>query len=255
MKETVGHPGRAADTPRILQGGEVGQVRDFIKRCRRPLGSHLPSGTGQPGAQPSACCRPAFRDTSTASAWQSLCAPHGFSGRRSLVATGRRPVHKPNQQQEETEGESTKINPTFPPSRLDDPTRQAERAIYQLLQEAEVAGRALYESKPKAGRPQVDFTVLAEGRSHYGIQAKGGQHLQAKGEWYLVTERGRIPKKSPVMETWDGAMAIHDLVEERLGRRIFVIPVLAFPDMEPDEFIRERAAARKAEDGGAVRPG
>ena len=54
------------------------------------------------------------------------------------------------------------------------------------------------------------------------------------GEWHLVTDRGQIRKESPILGTWDAAMAIHDLVQEQLRHKTFVIPVLVLTDMEPD---------------------
>ena len=140
-----------------------------------------------------------------------------------------------------------KLNPQFPLSRRDDPTRQAERGIYQILAQADVPGRALYEAKPMLRAPQLDFAVWVENLAHYGVQAKRGQYGVDRAEWRLDTNRGRIRKPSPVTETWDAAMAVHDLLEERLGRRGFIIPVLAFPDMEPDEFIQKQAAKQNVE--------
>ena len=140
-----------------------------------------------------------------------------------------------------------KVNPNFPPSRLDIPTRQAERKIYDILVQADVPGRALYEAKPLPRAPQLDFAIWVEGLAHFAVQAKGGRYGTERGEWHLDTDRGRIRKPSPVMETWDAAMAVHDLVEERLGRRVFVIPVMAMPDMEPDDSIQEQAARKNVE--------
>ena len=55
------------------------------------------------------------------------------------------------------------------------------------------------------------------------------------GEWYLVTDRGRIRKESPIPGTWDAAMAIHDVVQEHLRHKIFVIPVLVLTDRVTEE--------------------
>ena len=60
----------------------------------------------------------------------------------------------------------------------------------------------------------------------------------------MVTDRGRIRKESPIPEAWDIAMAIHDVVQEHLRHKIFVIPVLVLTDMEPDAEIEALAAAR-----------
>ena len=33
---------------------------------------------------------------------------------------------------------------------------------------------------------------------------------------------------------WDGAMAVRDFLKEHIGRKIFMLPVLLLPDMQPD---------------------
>ena len=47
-----------------------------------------------------------------------------------------------------------KINPTFPPSRLQDPMRRAERDIYQAIAASPIPGRALYEVKVTGTHPR-----------------------------------------------------------------------------------------------------
>ena len=44
---------------------------------------------------------------------------------------------------------------------------------------------------------------------------------------------------TPLAQLWDGTMALHDYLQERLGgtRSPFFIPVLLLPDMEPDPAI------------------
>ena len=77
------------------------------------------------------------------------------------------------------------------------------------------------------------------------MQVKGGINELKRGEWFLVTDQGRRKVKSLTAEAWDAAMAIHDSIHEKLGRKTFVIPVICFPDMEYDEYIEERCAAKK----------
>ena len=105
-------------------------------------------------------------------------------------------------------------------------------------------GRALYEVKPLSSAPQLDFAVWLLDVGTFGIQTKGGRYIIIDGEWYQVTDRGRIRKESPIPGTWDAAMAIHDVVQEHLRHKTFVIPVLVLTDMEPDAEIEALAAAR-----------
>ena len=137
-----------------------------------------------------------------------------------------------------------KIYPPFPTCREATPTRRAEKLIYEALEASELDGLALYEVKPLSSAPQLDFAVWLLDIGTFGIQGKGGRYIIIDGEWYLITDRGRIRKESPIPGTWDAAMAIHDWVQEQLRHKIFVIPVLVLTDMEPDAEIEALAAAR-----------
>ena len=137
-----------------------------------------------------------------------------------------------------------KIYPPFPTCREATPTRRAEKLIYETLEASELDGLALYEVKPLSSAPQLDFAVWLLDIGTFGIQGKGGRYIIIDGEWYQVTDRGRIRKESPIPGTWDAAMAIHDVVQEHLRHKTFVIPVLVLTDMEPDAEIEALAAAR-----------
>ena len=117
-----------------------------------------------------------------------------------------------------------KIYPPFPTCREATPTRRAEKLIYETLEASELDGLALYEVKPLSSAPQLDFAVWLLDVGTFGIQGKGGRYIIIDGEWYQVTDRGRIRKESPIPGTWDAAMAIHDVVQEHLRHKTFVIP-------------------------------
>ena len=119
-----------------------------------------------------------------------------------------------------------KIYPPFLTCREATPTRRAEKLIYETLEASELDGLALYEVKPLISAPQLDFAVWLLDVGTFGIQTKGGTYIIIDGEWYQVTDRGRIRKESPIPGTWDAAMAIHDVVQEHLRHKTFVIPVL-----------------------------
>ena len=136
------------------------------------------------------------------------------------------------------------IYPSFPTCRTDTPKRRAEKLIYETLQACELDGQALYEAKPLPHVPQLDFAVWIVGVGVFGIQVKGGRYIIIDGEWYLFTDRGRLLRESPVPATWDAAMAIRDIVQEQLRQEVFVIPVLAMPNMEPNAEIEALAGSR-----------
>ena len=66
-----------------------------------------------------------------------------------------------------------KINPAFPPSRLTEPTRRAERDIYQAVEASPIPGRTLYEVKVTRHAAQVDLVVWAEARRHVRSRSQG----------------------------------------------------------------------------------
>ena len=136
------------------------------------------------------------------------------------------------------------LYPTFPTCREDTPKRQAEKQIYEAFKSCDFDGRVLYEVRPLHTAPQLDFAVWIVGVGIFGIQTKGGRYIIIDGEWYLVGDQGRIRKESPIPGTWDAAMAIRDVVQEMFHQSIFVIPVLAMPNMEPNEDIEALAGSR-----------
>ena len=139
-----------------------------------------------------------------------------------------------------------KINPMeFPEHRRGDPKRRAEARVYDELAGSDAPGFVLYEAKPRSDAPELDFAIWIEGVGTFGVQVKGGEIRLERGEWSLVTDQGRRKVKSLTAETWDAAMAIHDAIHEKLGRKEFVLPVICFPDMEYDEHLKERCAAKK----------
>ena len=73
------------------------------------------------------------------------------------------------------------INPIFPPSRLTEPTRRAERDIYQAIETSSLPGRALYEVKVTRNAKQVDILLWAEAVAVFGAQLKGGSSSSVTG--------------------------------------------------------------------------
>ena len=137
-----------------------------------------------------------------------------------------------------------RIDPAFPGERVEMPTRRAEHTIYQILAHSDFPGRALYEARVLPHGRQIDFAVWLEGVGRYAIEVKGGHYLLEKGEWYLLADGGRRRKASPVSQAWDAAMSIPEVIRRRLHRGVYIVAVLALPDMEADQVIVDAAAQR-----------
>ena len=139
-----------------------------------------------------------------------------------------------------------RIQPEFPLCRVEDPMRRAEQTIYRILEESEAPGRALYEARILPHGRQIDFPVWIEGVTRYAIEAKGGRYIidPETGEWRLLTDAGRYHQASPPAQAWDAARSIPEVIRERFHRGAYIIAVLAFPNMEPDQVIADAAAQR-----------
>ena len=131
--------------------------------------------------------------------------------------------------------------PEFPAHRRRDPLRLAELQVYTEFMNSDRAGRVLYEVKTSRNVPELDFAVLLEDVAIYGVQVKGGQHIITRGQWQRITDDGPDTIPCPMKVTWDAALQIREAVKRHLKRKVFVIAVLVFPDMEPDPDIVLRA--------------
>ena len=127
----------------------------------------------------------------------------------------------------------------FPEHRLKDPKRQAELAVYQQLEDSDAEGVALYEARPNARCKELDFGIWLTGVGRYGMQVKGGNYRTDKGAWRLITHGGEEHKGSPLKQAWDSTMGLHDHLQKKIAgsRNPVIVPVIVFPDMEPDEDI------------------
>ena len=139
------------------------------------------------------------------------------------------------------------INPKFSPSRETEPTRRAERDIYRAIETSSLPGRALYEVKVDRDAKQVDILLWAEAVAVFGAQLKGGGFVIRDGELCLRTDQGITPMPGLLAAVWDSVMEIPRFIERRLGRGMYIVPVLGLTDMERDEDILDMAARRQVE--------
>ena len=135
----------------------------------------------------------------------------------------------------------------FPQARSEMPKRRAERQVFEALAESKRQGFAYYEWRRGYGRIELDFAVWIEGLGRFALQVKGGRYALTDGDWHLKTRAGpRLITSCPLDETKLAALDLHDDTHEKAETTYnpFVVPVLVFPDMEPDPHI-ESLASRK----------
>ena len=132
----------------------------------------------------------------------------------------------------------------FPSGRRKKPKRQAERRVYEALAGGDCQGFVYYEWRRRYEHVELDFAVWIEGLGRFALQVKGGRYLLIDGEWYLKTRHGvQLVKSCPLDETKLAALDLHDDIKEcaQTVYNPYVIPVLMFPDMEPDRAIEQLA--------------
>ena len=140
------------------------------------------------------------------------------------------------------------IQPKFPAGRVGMPTRRAEHTICQLLADSPIPGRALYEARILPQGRHMDFAVWAEDIGRFVVEVKGGARcIDGHGEWSVFANGGWRRKESPVSQVWEAVMSVPRVIERRLGRQVYIIAVVAFPDMEVDQGIVDAAAQQSVE--------
>ena len=115
------------------------------------------------------------------------------------------------------------------------------------MEASPIPGRALYEVKVDHDARQVDIVLWAEAVATIGAQLKGGIYVIRDGELCLVTDHGLVPKPGLLAAVWDSVMEIPRFIERKLGRGMYIIPVLGLPDMDKDDAILDMAARRQVQ--------
>ena len=134
----------------------------------------------------------------------------------------------------------------FPPDRRADPRRRAEARVFDAILASNRLGFAIYEWQRNRDSRQLDYAIWTKDGGRFGLQVKGGQYSLEHGKWYLKTPGGREEKPSPLQQTWDAAMSLRgDIAESPDGWGCYIIAVVLFPDMEPDQAIVAEARRSK----------
>ena len=127
--------------------------------------------------------------------------------------------------------------------RRNDPKRRAEMLVLDQLAATVRVGAACYEWSAGAGSQEVDMALWVEHLGRFAIQVKGGRYTIHNFNWFLSAPDGSTEEKpSPVFQARDGAMSIRRVVGEITGYLVYIIPVLAFPDMDPEPHMAALAA-------------
>ena len=131
----------------------------------------------------------------------------------------------------------------FPIERRNDPKRRAEAAVFDVLAESDRCGHALYERGAPGRSRRTDFALWLENVGRFAIEVKGGDYAfdPELEQWMLHTPDGLEAKSSPLQQADDSAMGLRNQIYRQVGFKVFIIPVVVFPDMAPDAVIEQYA--------------
>ena len=129
----------------------------------------------------------------------------------------------------------------FPQERRDDPKRQAEAEVFDALAACESPGYARYEWGAPGRNHRTDFALWLEGVARFAIEVKGGHYSLDGDQWYLHTQGDRQAQSSPLHQADDAAIDLRNEIYRNTGYKVFIIPVVVFPDMAPDPVIEQYA--------------
>ena len=134
----------------------------------------------------------------------------------------------------------------FPEKRLHDPKRQAEVRAFEALANMQLDGCGIYELRCRPDGQQVDFALWADFLGRYAAQVKGGEYRWDDDEkWYLKKPDGQWERKpSPLHETVDGCIEMHDAIKQATGFYAYVAGILILPDTARDRELERLALNR-----------
>ena len=128
----------------------------------------------------------------------------------------------------------------------DETISEAQASIYQQVADSNRLGRALTGVPGDPAGRTVDLFVCVQHVGYFGVRVLGDHYALEGQAWYLADDQGRTPVENPIAEIKRAVKSLRNLVEEQLGPTIFVIPVLAFPDMPTNPAIHTWATRRHA---------
>ena len=133
------------------------------------------------------------------------------------------------------------VLPEFPDNRRRDPKRQAELRVYEALQGSDEDGIAIYGARLNPQCREIDFLALLTDVARFGIEVKGSRYKLDGTAWQRKTVDGWEPAPNPLTQARDASMQMRDALGEHMAHRPFILPIVIFPDMEPDRGIEARA--------------
>ena len=128
----------------------------------------------------------------------------------------------------------------------DQPLSGAEQNAWDQFRASDRNGQALFHPwvTPQDAKPHC--VVFLERIGRLVVRVMPGQYRLRDDQWLSQDATGAaITVPDPFKETWRAANAVRDTLKLRPDIGVYAIPVLVFPDMDPDAGILAEAQRRK----------
>ena len=128
----------------------------------------------------------------------------------------------------------------------DQPLSAAEREAWEQFQASDRPGQALFHPWVDPQDAAPDCVVFVERIGRLVVRFMPGRFLlQDRPRLREDATGGTDPVPDPLKEIWRSANAVRDKLKSRPDIGVYAIPVLVFPDIEPDAGILAQAQKRK----------
>ena len=120
------------------------------------------------------------------------------------------------------------------------PLTMAETETYAQFEATDRAGLVVFHPQVAPGKPAPNAVVFLKDFTRLAVTYLPDRYRVQGDQWFRFDDGKEIPiDDSPLELGWDAAMAVKSRIEQERDRGAWVVPVVVFVDMEPDDGIRE----------------
>ena len=128
----------------------------------------------------------------------------------------------------------------------DRPLSPTEQEAWEQFETSDRNGQALFHPWVDPQDAAPDCVVFFQRIGRLVVRVMPGQYRLRDDQWLSQEAMGTtVPLPDPLKDTWSSANAVRDKLKSRPDIGVYAIPVLVFPDMEPDAGILAEAQKRK----------
>ena len=117
----------------------------------------------------------------------------------------------------------------------DDPMYQ----INKLFEASDRAGQVLWRPEVDTGQSAPDAAVLFQEHCRLAVIFVTAICAIDGKNWTAMDSAGGVPMKNPIDQAWRAGEAVRNTIKNSLGTGAYVVPVVVFVNMPPNDDIVE----------------